>query len=77
MSSNNHRAFDFPSDLGNAQDYDPTVFPLARMQKKGTLKTAMLFISTSSREIGLIRQVIQDPLEFKTIFGDVEYQCEM
>lgn len=77
MSSNNHRAFVAPSGLGDARDDDPTNFPLARMKRKNTLEAGKLCVATALREIMLARQLIQDPLEFKRIFEDVEHRCKM
>jgi len=74
MSSDNHRAFIVSSNLGRAHDYDPAVFPLARL-KKDTLEVGKLCISTSLREITMARRLIQDQSEFKRIFEDVEHQC--
>jgi len=76
MSSNNLRAFIVSFNLGHAHDYDPTIFPLARLKKKNTLKAGKLFISTSLREIRMARQMIRDPLDFEEIFHDVEHQCK-
>jgi len=76
MSSDNHRAFIVSSNLGCAHDYDTTTFPLARLKKKDTLEAGKLFISTSLREITMARQLIQNPLEFKSIFEDVEHRCQ-
>jgi len=76
MFSNNHRAFIFSSNLGRAHDYDPAIFPLARLKRKDTLEAGKLFISTSLREITMARQLILNPLEFQRVFRDVEHQCE-
>lgn len=76
MSSNNRRAFVVSSNLGRAHDYDPTIFPLARLKRKDTLEAGKLFISTSLREITMARQLIQNQTEFHRVFHDVEAQCE-
>ena len=64
-----------PADLGHAHDYNPNTFPLARMKKENTLTVGRLYISASLNEILMIRQLIQNPVEFKRIFEDVEQQC--
>ena len=73
MSSNNHRA---SSNIGRARDYDPTIFTLVRLKRKDTLEAGKLFVSTSLREITIVRQLIPKESEFHSIFEDVEHRCK-
>lgn len=75
MTSNNHRAVLVSANLGCAHDYDPKTVPLARMKKKNTLTAGRLYISASLNEILAAREMIKNPQEFESIFGDVKREC--
>ena len=75
MFLNNRRTVVVPANLGHAHDYNSRTFPLTRMKKENTLTVGRLYILASLNEILMIRQLIQNPTEFKRLFEDVQQQC--
>ena len=60
----------YPCDLGHVRDYDET----KALMKVG-LKEGKGYIIASYEEIAKARRILNDPVEWENMFGDLDHQC--
>ena len=68
MSSNNHEAIVLPGNFGFAHDYDPTVFPFARVKESSRLQKGKLYLAATQNEIRLAHDLFCKPSEWDEVF---------
>jgi hypothetical protein len=65
-----------PVDLGSVDNYDPTVFPLARVTGKGSLHTGHLFLQATLDEMLKIRELSKEQASNPELLRDTKAQFD-